>query len=537
MYLQNGAFFSTGIFVQLQLDEEGSPQTVQPGTTILSSTACLPLQCGDDSTDYRITVADLHLEEESADEFGFVARLPDTSTNHLNIELIIVTFYSSLQTNVFLNFRTAPPITSITPNRGQRGTRVVIEGENLLGFGIGKIVFKQVIIGSSEAEVDEESNSTTIYARVKSGDAGTTSILVNTTQKINDSFGVPVEYDGPYTFSDSLWIQLEDGVITDIIPPAVQIGGSVRMCGERLLGGGSSIVNIAIAEQEVDVFDQVMPNPDPDGPSECFQATVPSVADPENLITGRIAIEADTGAIVESVVDFTYAVITDVNPNQGQVGTEVTISGIGLLSGYTNVQPTVYLSNVEATVVEASTDRVVVRVEDPNDTIAPFSGSGEDPTPDIINVAGDTVIRVTIDDRDYNLSLADSWTYLEAGTIDLVDPNFGQVGTRITLTGTNLLGYGSDLTRALVSGVVANVVSSTNSRVEIDAPDIQEPRLVDIVLESNNGALVRLNDAFEYRERGVITNLNPDSGQNGTFGKSLCRRMYVYRFSLLSRMT
>ena len=392
---------------------------------------------------------------------------------------------------------------------------MVIEGENLLGNGHGVIRFSRVVVGTNEAELDlTQSNSTHIYSRISSGDAGSTRIIVNTTQTIESE-----DYDGPYTFSDSLWTQLEDGVITEIIPPAVQAGGTLRMCGERLLGGGSSVASITIAEQSVNAFGNVEPNPDSSSPPECIEASVPDVADPGSVVTGGVVIEADTGAIVESTVEFTYAVITDVDPNRGQLGTEVAISGIGLLSGYTDLEPAVYLSGIEATVISASSDSIVVRVEDPTNESASFEGSGEPPLSDIYNVTGDIEIVVTRDEPEFTLTLADGWTYLEAGVIQVVQPEFGQVGTRITLTGENLLGYGSGLGEARIGGLAANIVSDNDTLVVLDAPDIQGTGQVSIVLESVNGALVRLDDAFEYRERGVISNLDPPSGQNGTFGK------------------
>ena len=67
---------------------------------------------------------------------------------------------------------------------------------------------------------------------------------------------------------------------------------------------------------------------------------------------------------------------------------------------------------------------------------------------------------MTRDDREYSLSLIDSWTYLEAGEIEDLDPAFGQIGTRITICGTNLLGYGSDLREVRMNGLAANIVST-----------------------------------------------------------------------------
>ena len=501
-------FCTADSFVQLR----GGFQTVQPGTVLATSRACLPPTCGDNSTGYEVVLADKTLEELQATSLSFVVRVPDTNVDRDNSELSIQTFYSLLSTNTRVNYRRSPPINGISPSRGQRGTRVVIspiEGESLIGFGFGDIVLSRVLVGSSDAEIDtDRSNETHIYARVSSGTPGSSAISINTTQTISGT-----DYEGPYTYSDSLWTQLEDGVVSELVPPAAQINSSVRICGERLLGGGSNIASITIAGEEVGYFGRVLSAGDS---LECIDITVPEVSNPESVESGGVTVESDTGAIVESEngVSFTYAVVTDVTPSQGQVGTEVTISGVGLLSGYPGTQPTVSLAGVEATVVSSSPETIVVRAQDPNDLF--FSGSGSSGP---LNSTGDVVITVAPDDTEFSVSLSESWEYLESGVIQLVQPYFGQFGTRITLSGTNLLGYGSGLREVLVGGSLAGVVSESNSVVVIDAPDIGNLGRVDIVMESENGALVELEDEFEYRERGVISGLDPAFGQNGTFGQ------------------
>ena len=485
----------------------GGTQTVQPGSVLATSSACLPPTCGDNSTGYEVLLAGTTLQELQADSVSFIVRLPDTDRDYDNVELFIQTFYSLLSTNARVNFRRSPPITSLSPSRGQRGTTVVIVGENLLGNGEGDIEFSRVLIGSSDAEVDSRSNSTHIFARVVSGVPDSSTVTVNTTQTISGG-----EYDGPYTYSDSLWTQLEDGVVSEIVPPAAQISSTVSVCGERLRGGGTNVVSITIADQDVENHGVVVAS----GALECIEIQVPSVSSPEDVPPGGVTIESDTGAIVESLpsISFTYAVVTNVVPTQGQVGTEVTISGIGLLSGYPTLSPTVFLAGVGATVVSFTSERIVVRVQDLE--MGSASGSGNS-----TNSTGDTVVTVTRGSTEFSVSLAGSWEYLDPGTIQLVQPDSGQFGTRVTLSGTNLLGYGSRLREVRVDGSSAEIVSETDSEVVIDAPDIQTLGRVDIILESNNGALVSLSEAFEYRERGVILGLDPASGQNGTFGESL----------------
>ena len=485
------------------------PLVVQPGTIAATSTpSCLPHSCGDNSTDYEVIVNGHQLQKFSTTRQAFVVRFPDTSVSFPPSHFSIQTSYSlHISTGDQVMFMESPPITSISPPMGQRGTRVVIEGENLEGYGEGTVSISRVVIGGSPADFNV-SNSTHVCARLNSGTPNSTSIGINTTQMIGSDM-----YDGPYTYSNDLWTQLEDGVVTKLLPPAAQIGKSLSICGERLLGGGNIVTAVTVAGQTVVIFSEVGPNQNSGGPPECINATVPDIPNPQGIVSGSIVIEADTGALVESLnnIAFTYASITSVNPSQGQVGTEVTITGIELLSGYSDLEPTVYLSDVEATILNASDNTVIVRVEDPGS-----SGSGNFLSP---NTAGDVIVTVTRNGQDYSVSMSDGWTYLEAGIIEQVEPGFGQIGTRITINGTNLLGYGSNLREALIGNANATIISNTDTIVVLDAPDISFLGFVDIVLVSDNGARVSREQAFEYRERGIITGLNPSSGQIGTRGK------------------
>lgn len=500
------------------------PLIVQPGTVAATvRSACLPDDCGDNSTDYEVIVNGHQLQKVvPATRRGFVVRFPDTNVTFPATEISIQTFYSLLTiSGVDVMFRKAPPITSVSPSMGQRGTRVVIQGEDLLGYGEGIKNISRVEVGGSPANISYW-NATHIFARLNSGTANSTSIRINTTQDISRLDKV---HDGPYTYSNNLWTQLEDGVVTELLPPAAQIGEVLSICGERLLGGGNNVTTISMAGQMVVIFSEVRPYQNLGRPSECITATVPDIPNPQNIVNGSIVIEADTGALVESLdnTTFTYAHITTINPTQGQVGTEVTITGIELLSGYRGLTPTVYLSDVKATVINASRDTVIVRVENPS----PFqpTGSGNFLSP---ITTGDVVVSVTRDGQDYNVSMSDGWTYLEAGVIEQVEPGYGQIGTRITINGTNLLGYGSNLSQALIGNITATIISNTDTIVVLEAPDIPVLGFVDIVLVSDNGARVSREQAFEYLEKGTITSLNPSSGQIGTRGKSIHRSFHIH---------
>ena len=487
----------------------------QPGTIIQTDTqtdACLPPDCGDISESYNVTISGQRLQTLRASDVSFAVRFPDTNTSILEELTIQTMFYEYTIPNTQVDFMTPVPIDSITPNTGQRGTRVQIRGSNLLGIGDGIIIITEVYVGGSRANISSQ-NSMLVEARVNSGIPGSTSIRINTTQTIEYSFNrEELTFDGPYTYSNNLWTQLEDGRVLEVIPPARQIGKNVTICGVRLLGGGNEVRYLRLANQNVSVFSDIF--------SGCIEAVVPEVPNPESGISGGVLIEADTGALVESSSDvqFTYAAITSISPNDGQVGTRVTISGVELLSGY-DTKPRVYLSDIVASVESYSSESIVVRAGDPSDGFE--SGSGFDLDP-IINVAGNISIVVN---AIYIVCATRQWTYLEAGEITNVEPLFGQYGTQITLQGTNLFGYGSNVNDAFIGNESSTIVRRSNEEIVLRAPNISTLGLVDIRLISNTGAEVRREEAFEYRQRGIISSVTPTSGQNGTYGtffKCIC---------------
>ena len=119
------------------------------------------------------------------------------------------------------------------------------------------------------------------------------------------------------------------------------------------------------------------------------------------------------------------------------------------------------------------------------------------------------------------------WTYNISGSIADVTPSFGQLGTRVTLNGTNLYGYGTALQRLLVNGTVATVFSVSNTSIVFGAPNISSGSssslvgLVNIELTSDTGAIVESIGQFEYLPAGMITSLEPAAGQVGTYGMLL----------------
>ena len=445
---------------------------------------------------------------------------------------IISTQYQQFDLPVSLDFYLQRPgvIESVVPSQGQRGTVVTITGRRLLGLG-GSISLSRVLLGETEADITgDRNNENTIQIRAGGrGMPGNVSITINTTHTFT-----PGVFDGPYIFLANAWVLLEDVLVRDIVPPAAQPGKAVLLCGDRLLGGGNTISTLLLASQTTSQFNSTpLALESPASISEeCVTAVVPT-PQPGAMVTGRVVLTANTGAIVESTNNFTFAAINSVSPVRGQPGTVVTITGVALLSGYDTATPTVYLSGVQASVMTYDSTTVIVMAAIPPSPEG--SGSGGTMTvSDLYGTAGDVEIVVPANftsPTSFSVSVESRWTYLTPGEITSVSPAFGQFRTQIRINGSNLLGYGSALVRATVGGVDANIENTTESQVVLLTPDLGSNRQnVTIMLFSNSGAVIRGEDLFEYRERGTVMGTEPSRGQNGTYGEfTQQQNMYVIR--------
>lgn len=142
--------------------------------------------------------------------------------------------------------------------------------------------------------------------------------------------------------------------------------------------------------------------------------------------------------------------IADVEPTSGQDGTVVTLSGSGMFGGGSGVVQ-VTLAGVEAAISNgASATSIEVIAAAPDS-----SGSG-----DVVLIA-DTGAIVTLEN---------GWKYVDAGEITEISPASGQVGTRVTIYGTNMLGGGVTIDSVKLAGVeVDEIVSSSDEKVEVIA--------------------------------------------------------------------
>jgi len=130
------------------------------------------------------------------------------------------------------------------------------------------------------------------------------------------------------------------------------------------------------------------------------------------------------------------------------------------------------------------------------------------------DAAADTNVVLTADTGAVVTALS-AWTYLAEGEITSVGPESGQVGTRVTIEGTSLFGGGDALESVTLAGVDVKIISANDS---IAIVVIEDPSTGtgSVVLTSNTGAIVSVDDAFTLVDVGKVTVVSPGRGQYGT---------------------
>ena len=492
-------------------------------------TGLFPPSTGDNSTITAVLIGGILSEILISNETFVVIRAGFSQSDIPNASITIITEYSSyLIAGTTWNFTTPGSITTITPSRGQNGTKLVIMGVNFVRSSSMPIV----LLAGNEVIV-ESANSTTISCRAVSGNPRNGSVLVNYTEIIDG-----VLYDGPSIVKNDSWEQLANGNITKIIPSAVAVNQTVLLCGDSPLGDGKITERVIINGFNTLPLNSVVFLVEN---YSCINAVLP-----ESISTRiNVFITADTGAVIISQINITIAVINTISRNVGQYGSIVNISGSELFSDIYSTR--VMLAGVNATIEEADDSNrswITVRAGRPTTTLHTrvMQNCTTQETCEMFNLDcsnSTTCVDITIEEilyptftgqvaiivqefgREFNLTNRSIlWTYDTISRIFSVKPPFGQIGTRVALNGTNLYGYGTSLQRLLINGSTATVLSDDDSNVVFIVPCNYDScvGLVDIQLISDNGDIAEMVKGFEYRQAGMITNVTPTEGQRGTYG-------------------
>lgn len=287
---------------------------------------------------------------------------------------------------------------------------------------------------------------------------------------------------------------LPEGIIDSVEPNLGQKGTSVSIKGERLLGGGTDILSVTIGNIPAEIIGYS---------NDVINVTIGN--NPSGITNyphmSDIRIISNTGAIVTRLQSFSYiepGQITSFTPSTGQYGTVVTIKGNNLLQGGTVDIASVLLAGIEA-----------ILIGTPNDTYIQVQAMSSPPLTGSVTITLSTGAVIS--------STGIEFQYQATGNISTVTPAVGTVGTMVTITGTNLLGGGTQAQTMMLNGVLADVIANGNShmtvRANVDYNITGDPGAVIIISET--GSIVMRENAWTYEKLGDITSFTPQSGQQG----------------------
>ena len=374
-------------------------------------------------------------------------------------------------------FATEGQVTSVNPSSGQYGTRVDIRGFGLRGAA--SEVVNVTLAGIRVEELVSQSD-TLVQVIATTADAGSGVVVLTA-----DS--------GAIVTGSPSWEYLETGDISSVSPTSGQLGTRVDIGGERLLAGGDELASVTLAGAAATIVNQ--------------SNSVVSVVAIDNLAgTGDVVLTSVTGAVVTEDNGFKYIElgnITSVSPSEGQTGTYVTISGTNLLGGGARYVSITLGGTAIRELVGGATralggdTSVIVRADGAS------AGAGN------VQMVSDTGAVVT---------LSEGWTYDAASEIAELVPAAGQVGTRVLIKGSNLLGVsnGVNITKVTLAGADATIVEFNQSGISVVVKASFNVGSGKVVVLADTGAEATLADGFEYLEAGVVDEVLPAVGQLGT---------------------
>ena len=349
-------------------------------------------------------------------------------------------------------------ISSVNPSQGQNGTVVSITGQR---FHNGEGVTRVYIAGVEAAIRSIENNSMTSTITVEAGrpmDSG--------------SFEGPVlvlSSRNTTTVSSLNFTYLSEGIIFSVVPRQGRNGTIVAIEGENLLGGGTDLQNVTLAGEAAEIINQT---------AGTFSTVfVRAPLGPSSSFTGDVVLVSNMNAHVRRVDGWTrtqQGVVNSVVPNQGQYGTNVTITGQNLLSGSSEVA-TLRFGDVPLMVESATDTTIVATVGEPDDPRAFMSES--------ISISSDSGGSLYVDYR---------WEFLNQSSILSLSPPNGSSQEVIVINGTNLLGGGTTIESVIIAGIPGRVMAGSSDKqvmVMAGANELGSLLVGDLVLKSDTGAL------------------------------------------------
>ena len=368
---------------------------------------------------------------------------------------------------------------------GQYGTELLL----LLPFNPDPDT--RAFVGGIEAGIllSNHQNRTLLITVPRSSQVGVRAVDVT----VRDRYGRTLRVRNGFNYTE------EEGHISAVTPASGQFWTEVVISGRHLLGGsgGLRVARLAGVPATVTSANETV---------VVLRAGASSVS-----VCGDVEFVGETGARTVLTVSWCYVtpgVIRTVSPLVGQFGTVVVVEGVSLLGGGT-AATCVFLNEVEEMEVVSSSDsRVTARAGSPSAT---NQSALVTEYVRIVSNTGSVVVTT-------NQSL--SFRYSNEGSIDAVIPPNGTGGTIVRIQGEGLLGGGVSIVQVRLADVEAiKVLNTSDSEVIVMAGFTSNGLSTrgDVQLESNTGALVVLDNGWQYTEEcppGKFKNMTSETCEN-----------------------
>jgi len=372
-------------------------------------------------------------------------------------------------------------VNDVMPTSGQRGTVVTVTGDRLLGGG-------DYIVTATLAGLDtivmNSSNTSVVLVVANSGD--TNMSMVGDVVLISNT--------GAMVRLLRSWTAVIPGVISTVSPDMGQFGTRVNITGSYLLQGGLDVSSVQLAG--VEVYDIL---------TESSTSILVRAANASANLTGPIRIELETGAYVESSVNWMYTpriTISSVFPVIGAVGSTLVIQLDNMMSNSIDNITVVTIGNYPASIISApSPDYVEVTVP-----------SGNYST-DLLSLAVETISGVLVTEEVFTIE--------ELGNISTVYPTVIQQGIIVNISGYNFLGRSNQTTieEIWLAGIRVNrIIAYDNASVLVEAGYSASNVTGNIIIVLNTAARIysTLNSTNVTYYPAQIQSITPTSGYNAT---------------------
>ena len=376
---------------------------------------------------------------------------------------------SSVVMDVSFQYLTPGEILSVSPSSGQFGTNVTITGIQLYsGSGIKQVILSQVeasLISFNETEVN---------------------VIAQRPSFISSLSGqvIVVSMDGTITESTQSFVYLQEGQIYSVLPYQGQHGANVIITGARLRGGGTHVTSATVCGIPAVIISES---------DSVVRLTIDENVDSNYVdVPGDIILTADTGAEVTRLNGWTYiqvGQIMSLSPLSGQYGTIITITGERLTAGGSSVSQ-VFIGDVPALDIISSNSSIVV------------FRAGNSLSSNTFNAT-----ITLISNHHSNLSTNSSWSYLERSDILAVQPSNATGGSIVIITGTSLLGGGTSIINVILAEIeVREIIMGNDTYIEVETGfnSDGQPKMGDVSIESDTGALTILSNGFVYESECPI---------------------------------